>query len=103
LLPHAHVKTGLPHGGSRVEFRQVFFIPLHRNNERPSLDDSPGDSTQLDPISDRHLFGSSVNPLFIKRQSQRDPNVWVNLGDPRPAPASSVIQAADVGNSAGRN
>jgi predicted transglutaminase-like cysteine proteinase len=40
---------------------------------------------------------------FIKRQSQRDPNVWVNLGDRRPAPASSVIQAADVGNSAGRN
>jgi hypothetical protein len=34
-------KTGLPHGGSRVEFRQVLFIPLHRDNERPSLIRSP--------------------------------------------------------------
>jgi predicted transglutaminase-like cysteine proteinase len=23
---------------------------------------------------------------FVKRQSQQDPNVWVSLGDPRPAP-----------------
>jgi hypothetical protein len=22
---------------------------------------------------------------FVKRQSQADPNVWVSLGDPRPA------------------
>ncbi len=29
---------------------------------------------------------------FIKRQSQRDPNVWVNLGDPRPAPATVAHQ-----------
>jgi predicted transglutaminase-like cysteine proteinase len=29
---------------------------------------------------------------FIKRQSQRDPNVWVNLGDSRPAPAASVAK-----------
>ena len=25
---------------------------------------------------------------FVKRQSQSDPNVWVALGDPRPAPAT---------------
>ena len=29
---------------------------------------------------------------FIKRQSQRDPNVWVNLGDSRPAPATVAHQ-----------
>jgi predicted transglutaminase-like cysteine proteinase len=29
---------------------------------------------------------------FIKRQSQRDPNIWVNLGDSRPAPATVAHQ-----------
>jgi predicted transglutaminase-like cysteine proteinase len=29
---------------------------------------------------------------FIKRQSQRDPNLWVNLGDSRPAPATVAHQ-----------
>jgi predicted transglutaminase-like cysteine proteinase len=29
---------------------------------------------------------------FIKRQSQRDPNAWVNLGDSRPAPATVAHQ-----------
>jgi hypothetical protein len=37
LQPRAHVKTGLPHGGSRVEFGQVLFIPLDCNKERSSL------------------------------------------------------------------
>jgi predicted transglutaminase-like cysteine proteinase len=25
---------------------------------------------------------------FVKRQSQSDPNVWVSVGDPRPAPTT---------------
>jgi predicted transglutaminase-like cysteine proteinase len=29
---------------------------------------------------------------FVKRQSQRDPNVWVSLGDPRPAPTTVARQ-----------
>jgi predicted transglutaminase-like cysteine proteinase len=29
---------------------------------------------------------------FVKRQSQRDPNVWVSLGDPRPAPTAVARQ-----------
>ena len=29
---------------------------------------------------------------FVKRQSQKDPNVWVSLGDPRPAPATVARQ-----------
>ena len=29
---------------------------------------------------------------FVKRQSQKDPNVWVSLGDPRPAPATVAHQ-----------
>jgi hypothetical protein len=58
------VKTGLPHGGSRVEFGQVLFIPLDRNKERSSLDDSPCESTQLDPISDRDRQ-SNPTPLML--------------------------------------
>jgi predicted transglutaminase-like cysteine proteinase len=27
---------------------------------------------------------------FVKRQSQSDPNVWVSLGDPRPAPLTAA-------------
>jgi predicted transglutaminase-like cysteine proteinase len=27
---------------------------------------------------------------YVKRQSQFDPNVWVSLGDPRPAPATAT-------------
>ena len=27
---------------------------------------------------------------FVKRQSQSDPNVWVSLGDLRPAPATAT-------------
>ena len=29
---------------------------------------------------------------FVKRQSQRDPNVWVSLGDPWPAPTTVARQ-----------
>ncbi len=34
---------------------------------------------------------------FIKRQSQSDPNVWVNLGDPRFAPSRTVAKRQAVG------
>ena len=39
--------------------------------------------------------------LFIKRQSQRDPNVWVNLSDSRPAPARSVAKRQMSGTQLG--
>jgi predicted transglutaminase-like cysteine proteinase len=31
---------------------------------------------------------SETGYRFVKRQSQSDPNVWVSLGDPRPAPTT---------------
>jgi predicted transglutaminase-like cysteine proteinase len=31
------------------------------------------------------LLWSDTSYRFVKRQSQSDPNVWVALGDPRPA------------------
>jgi predicted transglutaminase-like cysteine proteinase len=33
---------------------------------------------------------SETGYRFVKRQSQGDPNVWVALGDPRPAPATAT-------------
>jgi predicted transglutaminase-like cysteine proteinase len=33
---------------------------------------------------------------FVKRQSQKDPNVWVSLGDPRPAPASRASMPTGI-------
>jgi hypothetical protein len=73
LQPSAHVKTGLPHGGSRVEFGQVLLIPLDRDKERSSLDDSPGESTQLDPISDRQLFDLIVSQFPLRLPSSLPP------------------------------
>jgi hypothetical protein len=66
--PPAHVKTGLSQGGSRVEFGQVLFIPLDRNKDRSSFHNSPGKSTQLDPIADRQLFDLIVSqfPLHAR-------------------------------------
>jgi NaMN:DMB phosphoribosyltransferase len=29
---------------------------------------------------------------FVKRQSQKDPNVWISLGDPRPSPTTVARQ-----------
>jgi len=31
------------------------------------------------------LLWSETEYRFVKRQSQTDPNVWMALGDPRPA------------------
>jgi predicted transglutaminase-like cysteine proteinase len=45
----------------------------------------------LDNQAEEVLPWSETGYRFVKRQSQRDPNVWVSLGDPRPAP-STVAQ-----------
>jgi predicted transglutaminase-like cysteine proteinase len=39
----------------------------------------------LDNQNERVLLWSETNYRFVKRQSQVDPNLWVSLGDPRPA------------------
>jgi len=39
----------------------------------------------LDNQEDRILLWSETGYRFVKRQSQTDQNVWVSLGDPRPA------------------
>jgi predicted transglutaminase-like cysteine proteinase len=36
------------------------------------------------------LHWSDTGYRFVKRQSQSDPNVWVSLGDPRPAAATAT-------------
>jgi hypothetical protein len=77
------VKTCLPHGGSRVEFGQVFFIPLDRNKESYSLDDSPGESTQLDPISDRQLLDLIVSQIPLRLFSLPRLVLWLPDVHPR--------------------
>jgi predicted transglutaminase-like cysteine proteinase len=39
----------------------------------------------LDNQAEDILMWSETGYRFVKRQSQSDPNVWVSLGDPRPA------------------
>lgn len=39
------------------------------------------------------LMWSETSYRFVKRQSQSDPNVWVSLGDPRPATATATSPA----------
>ena len=39
----------------------------------------------LDNQNEDVLLWSDTGYRFVKRQSQSDPNVWVSLGDPRPA------------------
>jgi len=39
----------------------------------------------LDNQEEQILLWSETGYRFVKRQSQSDPNVWVSLGDPRPA------------------
>ena len=40
----------------------------------------------LDNLSDAMIPWNETGYRFVKRQSQRDPNVWVQLGDPVEAP-----------------
>jgi len=46
----------------------------------------------LDNQTDDILLWFETGYRFVKRQSQRDPNVWVALGDPRPAPATAAAK-----------
>ena len=39
----------------------------------------------LDNQNEDVLLWSETGYRFVKRQSQNDPNVWIVLGDPRPA------------------
>jgi predicted transglutaminase-like cysteine proteinase len=44
----------------------------------------------LDNQNTEILLWSETGYRFVKRQSQSDPNVWVALGDPRPANATAT-------------
>jgi predicted transglutaminase-like cysteine proteinase len=44
----------------------------------------------LDNQNPEILLWTDTGYRFLKRQSQRDPNVWVTLGDPRPATATAT-------------
>lgn len=44
----------------------------------------------LDNERDDILLWSDTGYRFVKRQSQSDPNVWVSLGEPSEAPATSA-------------
>jgi len=44
----------------------------------------------LDNQAEDVLHWSDTGYRFVKRQSQSDPNVWVSLGDPRPAAATAT-------------
>jgi predicted transglutaminase-like cysteine proteinase len=43
----------------------------------------------LDNQAEDVLLWSQTGYRFVKRQSQTDPNVWIALGDPRPAAATA--------------
>ena len=43
----------------------------------------------LDNQNEHIVLWSETSYRFVKRQSQTDPNLWVSLGDPRPAPATA--------------
>jgi predicted transglutaminase-like cysteine proteinase len=44
----------------------------------------------LDNQHEDVLLWSDTGYRFVKRQSQNDPNVWIALGDPRPATATAT-------------
>jgi len=44
----------------------------------------------LDNQEEEVLLWSETKYRFVKRQSQTDPNIWVSLGDPRPAIATAT-------------
>lgn len=44
----------------------------------------------LDNQNEEIVLWSETGYRFVKRQSQSDPNAWVSLGDPRPAPATAT-------------
>jgi len=46
----------------------------------------------LDNQAEDVLIWSDTGYRFVKRQSQTDPNIWVALGDPRPANATAAAK-----------
>jgi predicted transglutaminase-like cysteine proteinase len=44
----------------------------------------------LDNQTEEVVLWSETEYRFVKRQSQNDPNVWIALGDPRPAAATAT-------------
>jgi predicted transglutaminase-like cysteine proteinase len=46
----------------------------------------------LDNQAENVLLWSDTGYRFVKRQSQSDPNIWVALGDPRPATATATAR-----------
>ena len=49
----------------------------------------------LDNQNESVLAWTETGYRFVKRQSQSDPNVWVSLGDNRPAVATASARTAD--------
>jgi len=47
----------------------------------------------LDNQEEQILLWSETGYRFVKRQSQANPNVWVSLGDPRPALSTAASSA----------
>ena len=47
----------------------------------------------LDNQEEQVLLWSDTGYRFVKRQSQTNPNIWVALGDPRPAVATATLVA----------
>ncbi len=46
----------------------------------------------LDNQNEEILLWSETGYRFVKRQSQSDPNAWLALGEPRPAPATAAAR-----------
>jgi predicted transglutaminase-like cysteine proteinase len=46
----------------------------------------------LDNQTEEVLSWLETGYRFVKRQSQHDPNVWVSIGDPRPAPLTAAAK-----------
>ena len=44
----------------------------------------------LDNKTEEVVLWSETEYRFVKRQSQNDPNIWIALGDPRPAAATAT-------------
>ena len=44
----------------------------------------------LDNQHEEILLWSETTYRFVKRQSQNDANIWVSLGDPRPAASTAT-------------
>ena len=44
----------------------------------------------LDNQDEEILLWSETGYRYVKRQSQTNPNVWVSLGDPRPAVSTAA-------------